>query len=283
MVPMVTRPEEIVEVRRLLASRGAGSCSHGRHRGGGAPARDDGRGARGGDLTIEAFDADFYSIGTNDLTQYVLAAARDSTAVAGLLDPLHPAVLELIARVARRRRTHRPRGERLRGDGGAARVPSRPARGRNPRDLGPAGRGRVHQGIRRRAVNDDDGSRRVTAGRNASPPTRRRCGDSSTSVRPASGAGSPRSPAPTRASSPRSPTPRTRRRCRPGTSTPSSPYATSRRRSSGPFWSNTAAPIPGRPGMRSSEMRRPGAIPERCTSRMPGHRGREESRRRSSP
>ena len=51
-------------------------------------------------LTIERFDADFFSIGSNDLTQYVLAAARDSDAVSSLNDPAHPAVMGLIARVA---------------------------------------------------------------------------------------------------------------------------------------------------------------------------------------
>ena len=43
--------------------------------------------------------AAFFSIGSNDLTQYVTASARDIAAVAGLTDPGHPAVLSLIRRV----------------------------------------------------------------------------------------------------------------------------------------------------------------------------------------
>jgi len=45
--------------------------------------------------------ADFFSIGSNDLTQYVMAAARDEASVASLGDPSHPAVLYLIEKVAR--------------------------------------------------------------------------------------------------------------------------------------------------------------------------------------
>jgi phosphocarrier protein FPr len=42
---------------------------------------------------------DFVSIGTNDLTQYTLAAERGNTAVAALSDPLDPGVLRLIRHV----------------------------------------------------------------------------------------------------------------------------------------------------------------------------------------
>ena len=44
--------------------------------------------------------AAFFSIGSNDLTQYVMAAARDNGAVAALGDVRHPAVLKLIRMVA---------------------------------------------------------------------------------------------------------------------------------------------------------------------------------------
>jgi len=50
----------------------------------------------------ELFDAAaFFSIGSNDLTQYVTASSRDDARVASLNDPSHPAVIALISRVAR--------------------------------------------------------------------------------------------------------------------------------------------------------------------------------------
>ncbi|MDT4973591.1 MAG: multiphosphoryl transfer protein [Pseudonocardiales bacterium] len=54
-------------------------------------------------LKIETFlpYLDFISIGTNDLTQYTLAAERGNAAVAALSDPLDPGVLSLIRHVCR--------------------------------------------------------------------------------------------------------------------------------------------------------------------------------------
>ena len=98
MLPMVTKPAELDEVRRLLANEVHALRSAGVEAA--MPRLGMMVEVPAAALTIETFDADFFSIGTNDLTQYVLAAGRDSTAVADLLDPLHPAVLELIARVA---------------------------------------------------------------------------------------------------------------------------------------------------------------------------------------
>lgn len=98
MIPMVTTPRELEAVRVMLAEEIR------QLERAGIDARMPPLGMMvevpAAALAPESFDADFHSIGSNDLTQYVTATGRDNAAVASLADPLNPAVLRLIAHVA---------------------------------------------------------------------------------------------------------------------------------------------------------------------------------------
>lgn len=53
-----------------------------------------------------AKECDFLSIGTNDLTQFTLAVDRGSQRLSSLYDPLHPAVLQMVAMTVEGSRPH---------------------------------------------------------------------------------------------------------------------------------------------------------------------------------
>jgi phosphotransferase system enzyme I (PtsI) len=60
-------------------------------------------------LTVDllADEADFFSVGTNDLIQYCLAVDRNDDRVSRLYSPLHPAILRVLRQVARGARRRR--------------------------------------------------------------------------------------------------------------------------------------------------------------------------------
>ncbi len=104
MFPMVTVPAEFAEARRMMLAeiadlqRAGVDCA--------VPRMGIMVEVPAAALTAADFDADFYSIGSNDLIQYATACARDNSSLAPLADPTNPAVAELIRRTveaARRR------------------------------------------------------------------------------------------------------------------------------------------------------------------------------------
>jgi phosphotransferase system enzyme I (PtsI) len=98
MFPMVTTPEELEAGRSLFAD------VVGKLQAAGIPSALPDLGIMvevpAAALTIDRFKASFFSIGSNDLAQYVAACDRTNGALAKLIDPLNPAVLELVGRVA---------------------------------------------------------------------------------------------------------------------------------------------------------------------------------------
>jgi len=96
MFPMVTTPEEVEAGRSLFAKAVSQLQADG------IPAKLPELGIMievpAAALTIEQFNASFFSIGSNDLTQYVTACDRSNGKLGKLNDPLNPAVIELIRR-----------------------------------------------------------------------------------------------------------------------------------------------------------------------------------------
>ncbi|WP_433444298.1 phosphoenolpyruvate--protein phosphotransferase [Nonomuraea sp. CA-141351] len=89
MAPMVTTTAEAAGFARRARARGIARV--------GAMVEVPAAALRAGQLLREV---DFLSIGTNDLAQYTFAADRQHSALADLLDPRQPALLELIAMCA---------------------------------------------------------------------------------------------------------------------------------------------------------------------------------------
>src|ERR1700680_2430312 len=96
MIPMVTVPEELDRCRALLGQAVEGLRREGREAE--MPPLGMMVEVPAAALTIEDFNADFFSIGSNDLIQYVAAASRDEPELAALAPPSR-AVFSLIGHV----------------------------------------------------------------------------------------------------------------------------------------------------------------------------------------
>jgi phosphotransferase system enzyme I (PtsI) len=98
LLPMITNAGEVREVREIYQK----VIRKLRKRGEALPDRVPPLGVMietpGAALAADALalEADFFAIGTNDLTMYTLAVDRGHASLASLYDPLHPAVLRLV-------------------------------------------------------------------------------------------------------------------------------------------------------------------------------------------
>lgn len=99
MLPMVTIPAELEQTRQLLQQALADLQNSAVNAA--MPSLGIMVEVPAAALSVDRFEADFLSIGSNDLIQYLMAAGRDCADVATLQDPAHPAFLELLARIAR--------------------------------------------------------------------------------------------------------------------------------------------------------------------------------------
>jgi len=104
MVPMVTSPRELDRARALLDGAVRGLRKEGVEHA--VPELGMMVEVPAAALAIDLFDADFLSIGSNDLIAYLTASSRDSSHLAQLHDPLQPAVLRLIHQVVERATAH---------------------------------------------------------------------------------------------------------------------------------------------------------------------------------
>jgi phosphotransferase system enzyme I (PtsI) len=110
LVPMVSAAEEMAAVRRMLDQCASDLRATGQEIAGrvelGAMIE-----VPGAALALPGMirSLDFIAIGTNDLVQYLLAVDRNNDHLANLYDPLHPAVLKLLAQtIAVANRAKRP-------------------------------------------------------------------------------------------------------------------------------------------------------------------------------
>ena len=106
MFPMVTSPAEVRNARAMLDRCRAELEEEGRSTGEvevGVMIETPAAALMAGELAEEA---DFFSIGTNDLTQYTLAMDRQDPDLQGMYDSRHPAVLALIRRTVEEGHRH---------------------------------------------------------------------------------------------------------------------------------------------------------------------------------